>query len=91
MDGVPPSRNFRQPRSIYDKEVQGVIWQVVTLGRGRSASGWYLYSNMIHNLAAQQIQTGWDFLWRAVQLRHWREPDRVLIGLTLLEGAARRA
>ncbi len=50
-------------RSFYDKEVQGVLWQIVTIVLV-IGTGWYLYSNMVHNLAAQQIQTGWDFLWR---------------------------
>lgn len=51
-------------RSFYDKEVQGIIWQVVTIGLILGI-GWYLYSNLVHNLEVRQIQTGWDFLWRA--------------------------
>ncbi len=58
----PPRRSGG--RSFYDKEVQGVIWQIVTLGAVLGI-GWYLYSNMVHNLETRQIQTGWDFLWRA--------------------------
>lgn len=58
-----PSRSFGS-RGFYDKEVQGVIWQVVTIGLVVGI-GWYLYSNMLHNLEKRQIQTGWDFLWRA--------------------------
>ena len=59
----PPARRSGG-RSFYDKEVQGVVWQVVTLGAVLGI-GWYLYSNMVHNLETRQIQTGWDFLWRA--------------------------
>ncbi|MGI9479578.1 MAG: amino acid ABC transporter permease [Hyphomicrobiaceae bacterium] len=59
----PPSRSFGS-RGFYDKEVQGVIWQVVTIGLVVGI-GWYLYSNMLHNLETRQIQTGWDFLWRS--------------------------
>jgi len=51
-------------RGFYDKEVQGVLWQVITLGVV-IGTGWYLYSNMLHNLETRQIQTGWDFLWRS--------------------------
>ena len=36
-------------RGFYDKEVQGVIWQVVTIGVV-IGFGWFLYSNMLHNL-----------------------------------------
>jgi general L-amino acid transport system permease protein len=50
-------------RSFYDKEVQGVIWQIVTIVIV-IGTGWYLYSNMVYNLETRQIQTGWDFLWR---------------------------
>ncbi len=58
-----PSRRSGS-RGFYDKEVQGIIWQVVTLGAVLGI-GWYLYSNLVHNLETRQIQTGWDFLWRA--------------------------
>ena len=58
-----PSRSFGS-RGFYDKEVQGVIWQIVTIGLVVGI-GWYLYSNMLHNLEKRQIQTGWDFLWRS--------------------------
>lgn len=50
-------------RGFYDKEVQGVIWQVVTIVLVLGI-GWYLYSNMVHNLEVRQIKTGWEFLWR---------------------------
>ena len=70
----PPSRRSGS-RSFYDKEVQGVIWQVVTLGCVLGI-GWYLYSNMVHNLETRQIQTGWDFLWR---------PSSFDIGESLIE------
>ena len=58
---APPRRSG--PRSFYDKEVQGVLWQVVTIGIVVGI-GWYLYSNMVHNLETRQIQTGWGFLWQ---------------------------
>ncbi|MEM9357850.1 MAG: ABC transporter permease subunit, partial [Pseudomonadota bacterium] len=51
-------------RSFYDKEFHRFIWHIVTLGAVLGI-GWYLYSNMVHNLETRQIQTGWDFLWRA--------------------------
>jgi general L-amino acid transport system permease protein len=59
----PPARSSGS-RSFYDKEVQGIIWQVVTIVLV-IGTGWYLYSNMLHNLEVRQIQTGWDFLWRS--------------------------
>jgi len=55
----PPKRR----RSIYDKEVQGIIWQVVVLAIV-AGMGYYLYSNMQANLARQNIQTGFDYLGR---------------------------
>lgn len=51
------------PRSFYDKEVQGILWQVVVLGLV-IGGGWWLYANMQQNLETRQIQTGWDFLWQ---------------------------
>src|SRR6056297_2328702 len=65
-----PARTQHRPtrgvagRSFYDKEVQGIIWQIVVLASVLGL-GWYLYSNLIHNLETRQIQTGWDFLWRS--------------------------
>jgi len=53
----------KRVRSIYDKEVQGVIWQVVVLAIVASI-GYYLYSNMVTNLERQNIQTGFDYLDR---------------------------
>ena len=50
-------------RSFYDKEVQGILWQVVIVGIVIGV-GWFLYSNLQQNLESRQIQTGWDFLWR---------------------------
>ncbi|MEO0799575.1 MAG: ABC transporter permease subunit [Pseudomonadota bacterium] len=49
--------------SFYDKEVQGVIWQIVTLTLV-IAIGYWLYSNMIYNLQNQNIRTGFEFLER---------------------------
>lgn len=54
----PPSRF-----SIYDKDVQAVLFQVIVVG----AVGllvWYLYYNTVTNLERRQIQTGFAFLWR---------------------------
>ena len=51
-------------RGFYDKEVQGIIWQIVTIGVVVGL-GWFLYTNLLHNLDRLQIQTGWDFLERA--------------------------
>ena len=58
-----PRRSFGS-RGIYDKDVQGVVFQVVTIAIVLLV-GWYLYSNVVHNLRTREIQTGWDFLWRA--------------------------
>lgn len=55
----PPKR----ARSIYDKEVQGVVWQVVVLAIV-CAIGYYLYSNMVANLERQNIKTGFEYLGR---------------------------
>ena len=38
---------------FYNKGVQGVVWQVVTLGAVLGI-GWYLYSNMLHNLETRR-------------------------------------
>lgn len=54
---APPGRSF------YDKEVQGVIWQVVVLAIVGGII-YYLYSNMQHNLHVRQIKTGYEFLAR---------------------------
>ena len=51
-------------RSFYDKEVQGILWQVVTLA-AVVGIGWFLYTNLLFNLDRLKIQTGWDFLFRA--------------------------
>ena len=55
----PPKRS----RSIYDREVQAIVWQAVVLAIV-VAIGFYLYSNMQANLARQNIQTGYDYLGR---------------------------
>lgn len=55
----PPKRS----RSIYDKEVQAIVWQVVVLAVV-VLIGFYLYSNMQANLSRQNIQTGYDYLGR---------------------------
>lgn len=56
--GVP-----KRARSIYDKEVQGVVWQVVVLAMVAGVV-YYLYSNMVANQARQNITTGFDYLGR---------------------------
>ena len=48
-------------RSLYDKDVQGIIWQVVVLA-AVAGLAWFLYRNTMHNLAARNIKTGYDFL-----------------------------
>lgn len=53
----------QRARSFYDKEVQGIIWQVVILGIV-FGTGYWLFANMQHNLHVRQIQTGFDFLGR---------------------------
>ncbi|MEL6297669.1 MAG: ABC transporter permease subunit [Pseudomonadota bacterium] len=53
----------KRTRSFYDKEVQGVIWQVVVL-TVVFGTGYWLYANMIFNLENRNIQTGFDFLTR---------------------------
>ena len=53
----------RRSRSIYDKEVQAVVWQVVVLAIVASI-GYYLYSNMQENLERQNIKTGFEYLGR---------------------------
>ncbi|MEO1793914.1 MAG: hypothetical protein AAFU50_04820, partial [Pseudomonadota bacterium] len=50
----------KRARSFYDKEVQGVIWQVVVLTIVFGL-GYWLYANMIYNLETRNIQTGFDF------------------------------
>ena len=59
--GVKPRP--KRARSFYDREVQGVIWQVVILGVV-FATGYWLFANMLHNLEVRQIKTGFDFLGR---------------------------
>lgn len=53
----------KRTRSIYDKEVQAIIWQVVILALVLGA-GYYLYSNMQANLTKQNIKTGFEYLGR---------------------------
>ena len=54
---------LRRARSIYDKEVQAIIWQVVMLTIVVGV-GYYLFSNMQANLQNQNIQTGFGYLGR---------------------------
>ena len=53
----PPKRSF------YDKEVQGIIWQVVFLALV-IALGVFLVRNTLHNLETRNIKTGFEFLGR---------------------------
>lgn len=53
----------KRARSIYDKEVQAILFQVVFL-IVVVGIGYFLYSNMQANLAKQNIQTGFDYLGR---------------------------
>lgn len=53
----------RPARSIYDKEVQAIIWQVVMLAIVVGV-GYYLFSNMQANLKNQNVQTGFGYLGR---------------------------
>ncbi|MEO1651206.1 MAG: ABC transporter permease subunit [Pseudomonadota bacterium] len=62
ISSVSQARPKRQ-WSFYDKEVQGVIWQVVILGLVFGI-GYWLYANMIFNLEKRNIQTGFEFLDR---------------------------
>ena len=57
--GQPP----RPSRTIHDKDVQAIIWQAVVLGLVLLGA-WLLYRNTMHNLAARNIKTGYDFLGR---------------------------
>jgi general L-amino acid transport system permease protein len=54
-----PQRSF----SLYDRDVQAIIFQVIVLG-AVVGLGWYLYSNTMENLQRRQIQTGFAFLNR---------------------------
>lgn len=54
-----PSRSF----SFYDKEVQGVFWQIVAFVVV-VATGYWLFTNMQYNLEKRDIQTGFQYLER---------------------------
>ncbi|MGI9424720.1 MAG: amino acid ABC transporter permease [Hyphomicrobiaceae bacterium] len=56
---APPSRSW----SIYDKEVQAIVFQVVFLFLV-AGIGYYLFSNMLANQERQNIQTGFEYLER---------------------------
>lgn len=57
------AKSAPRTRSLYDKEVQGVIWQVVVIGTALGFA-YYLYSNMQHNMQVRGIKAGYDFLGR---------------------------
>ena len=50
-------------RSIYDEDVQAIVWQVVVVGLVLLA-GALLVRNTMHNLSTRNIKTGYDFLSR---------------------------
>jgi general L-amino acid transport system permease protein len=56
---VKPKRAF----SFYDKEVQGVFWQIVAFVIV-VATGYWLFTNMQYNLEKRDIQTGFQYLER---------------------------
>ncbi len=59
-------RGLSPPRarhSLYDRHVQGIVWQVVVLALVAGAA-WWLYANTMHNLSARHIKTGFEFLER---------------------------
>lgn len=58
-NSLPPKR----VRSLYDKDTQAIVWQVVFLAFVAGV-GYYLYSNMQDNLQRQNIQTGFEYLER---------------------------
>ena len=49
--------------SVYDRDVQAILFQVVVVG-AVVALVWYLAYNTVVNLERRQIQTGFSFLWR---------------------------
>lgn len=60
VSSVPPS-----PKTNFwrDRGVRGVIYQVVVVALV-VFSGWYLWSNAVHNLQSQGISTGYGYLDR---------------------------
>lgn len=57
------AKSAPRARSFYDKEVQGIIWQVVVIGAALGFA-YYLYSNMQHNMQVRGIKAGYDFVGR---------------------------
>ena len=54
---APPRRSF------YDRDVQAIVWQVVVLGVVLLLAA-FLMRNLLHNLEARHIKTGYEFLGR---------------------------
>lgn len=59
----PAGREQPRPvrRSIYDRDVQSIVWQAVVLVVVAGIA-YLLYRNTVHNLASRNIKTGFDFL-----------------------------
>ena len=60
--GSAPS-SARPARSIYDREVQAIVWQIVAVAIVVGI-GIFLVRNTLHNLETRNIKTGFDFLGR---------------------------
>lgn len=63
MTSTPHRPPSRPRRSIYDREVQALIWQIVVLAIVVGVAV-LLYRNTMHNLSSRNIKTGFDFLAR---------------------------
>jgi general L-amino acid transport system permease protein len=63
MPRDPRTSSEAPKRGFYDKDVQGIFWQVIVLGT-IGLLFYYLYRNMQHNLEVRQIKTGYAFLSR---------------------------
>jgi general L-amino acid transport system permease protein len=64
-DTAMPRRPSKTPSrfSVYDRDVQAVLFQIVVVGLV-GLLAWYLFYNTVTNLERRQIQTGFAFLWR---------------------------
>lgn len=59
----PPTSAARLRLSWGDPSLRALVYQVLILA-AVGAAAWYLVSNTLHNLAARNITTGFDFLHR---------------------------